>query len=172
MECHFVNMTWGGDVPFREGSSHSRTLSTQSCQGAGSRNVPVKGKSLEVSPDWGFFPDGLRHPGEAAWVTSGEIHCEAELRLAMSNSSTALCPLPSPALISTLTPSILFPSSFLSTTSHFFSTHPLLSSSSSLSFLFFPSLRLQQAKMQQVLQEDNLDSVMKNTASNSELTKI
>lgn len=139
MDCHFVNMTWGGDVPFREGSSHSRTLSIQSCQGVGSRNVPVKGKSLEVSPDWGFFPDGLRHPGEATWVTSGKIHCEAELGLAMSNSST-LCPLPSAASVSTLTPSILFPSSFLSSTSHFFSTCPLLSSLflSFFSVLSFP----------------------------------
>ena len=37
MEYHFVNMTWGGEVPFREGSSHSRTLSTQSCQGGRER---------------------------------------------------------------------------------------------------------------------------------------
>lgn len=52
-------------MPFREGSSHSRTLSAQSCQRGGSRSVPVERESLEVSPGWGIFPDGLRHPGEA-----------------------------------------------------------------------------------------------------------
>lgn len=114
-------------MPFREVElSHSRTLCSILPEGREQECSSGRGESGGVSR-LGFLPDGLRHPGEATWVTSREIHQRQHRgRGTSSYRHCVLCA----CLSFRPHPSTIFPFPSLLSTSHFF-MHPLFSLPSS-----------------------------------------
>lgn len=110
MECHFVNMTWVGDMPFREGSSHSRTLCSILPEGREQECSSGRGESGGVSR-LGFLPwwPKTSRRGNLSDFQGNPLWGRTGWRCPVLTGTVSSAP----ASVSVLTPSTIFPSSSL-----------------------------------------------------------